>query len=387
MEAEPAAEAPAEPPAEPAAEPAAEAPAEPEAEPAPSAAPDSGSIPPPPPPPAPGLREQIGATRESAQRLIGAHIELGKAEFADIADELKRAAILIGIAVAAGIAAGLLLSVGLPLFIGEWIFGSIGWGLLHGLLFLLAIAIAGALLAVRVSSTRIGTSLLIGVLAGLIVGVVLWLNLTHRGWGVLGDGILPLAAEDVRPLATAMVALPVVAALLFGLLSFIQGLVSDDARDGLHPPDFGGRATAAAPAALYIGWLSAFAYSYSTARPMFDWTIVGVGIGAFIAAMVVLGIIGAWRPAYALVTGLSIGVALGVVLAPLSAIEFGGRIAAAIGVTVGLATWSAMMGVEVSRSGVDIEGLKERYIPRKTMDMTKETIEWARARMPLSRKS
>jgi hypothetical protein len=378
---EPSPAAPANPPAAPTPEPL------PPAEPAPPAA-ESGSAPPPPPPPhTPGLREQIGETRASAQRLIGAHVELGKAEFADIADELKRAAALIGIAVAAGIAAGLLLSVGLPLFIGEWIFGSMGWGLLHGLLFLLAIAIAGALLAVRVSSTRIGTGFLIGVIAGVVVAVALGLNLTHRGWGVLGDGLLPLAAADVRPLAMAMVALPVIAALLFGLLSFFQALVSDDARGELHPPAFGGRAAAAAPAALYIGWLSAFAFAYATARPMFDWTIFGVGVGAFIAAVVVLGAIGAWRPAYGLVTGLSIGAALGVVLAPLSAIEFGGRVAAAIGATVGLGLWSVMMGVEVARSGVDVEGLKKRYMPQKTIDMTKETIEWARARMPLSRRS
>ena len=97
--------------------------------------------------------------------------------------------------------------------------------------------------------------------------------------------------------------------------------------------------------------------------------------------------ISAWRPAYGLVTGLSIGAVLGVLLAPLSAIEFGGRVAAAIGVTVGLGLWSTMMGVEVARSGVDVEGLKKRYMPQKTIDMTKETIEWARARTPLSRKS
>jgi hypothetical protein len=31
--------------------------------------------------------------------------------------------------------------------------------------------------------------------------------------------------------------------------------------------------------------------------------------------------------------------------------------------------------------------MKARFYPQRTIDMTKETIEWARERMPLSRKS
>ena len=85
---------------------------------------------------APGLGEQLGATKGSAKRLLDAHVELAKAEFADIGDEIKRVAVFAGIAIGAAIFAGLLLGVGLPLFFGEWIFGSIGWGILLGLLLL-----------------------------------------------------------------------------------------------------------------------------------------------------------------------------------------------------------------------------------------------------------
>ena len=35
----------------------------------------------------------------------------------------------------------------------------------------------------------------------------------------------------------------------------------------------------------------------------------------------------------------------------------------------------------------DEESMKRRFVPQRTIDMTKETIEWARERMPLSRKS
>ena len=37
--------------------------------------------------------------------------------------------------------------------------------------------------------------------------------------------------------------------------------------------------------------------------------------------------------------------------------------------------------------GVDGEELMKRFVPQKTIDITKETIEWARERMPLMRRS
>ena len=46
-----------------------------------------------------------------------------------------------------------------------------------------------------------------------------------------------------------------------------------------------------------------------------------------------------------------------------------------------------MLAIEATRIEFDEESLKKRFMPQRTIDMTKETIEWARARMPLSRKS
>ncbi len=43
------------------------------------------------PEPAPGLGEQVSATREAARRLVEAHVELAKAEFAEIGESAKRA--------------------------------------------------------------------------------------------------------------------------------------------------------------------------------------------------------------------------------------------------------------------------------------------------------
>jgi hypothetical protein len=141
------------------------------------------------------------------------------------------------------------------------------------------------------------------------------------------------------------------------------------------------------PAALFVGWLAAFVYAYSTRIAWPDLGIFGVGLGGFVAAVVVLAIVGGWRPGRGLVSGLSLGAFLGVILAVLTAIGFGGRVGAAIGFAVGLATWSGMMGVEIMQRGVDGEELVKRFSPQKTIDITKETIEWVRARTPLSRRS
>ena len=45
-----------------------------------------------------------------------------------------------------------------------------------------------------------------------------------------------------------------------------------------------------------------------------------------------------------------------------------------------LAAWPVLMGLRVQRQGIDLEELKARFWPQVTIDTTKETIEWAKAR-------
>ena len=272
----------------------------------------------------------------------------------------------------------------MPLFLGEWIFGSIGWGLLHGLLFLVAIGVAATLLAMRIQGSRIVTSLLFGAIVGIVVGLVLGLRLTNRGWGLVGDSLLPLASPNDRPLAAALLVLPIVGAALFGLLGLVQAARSRGA--GEQGSAMGG-AVAGIPIALYVGWLAAFAYAYTLRVTWPDLTVAGVGVGGALVTIVVAAILGHWRVGRTLVTEVAIGTVLGVALGALSALAIGGRVGAAIGVVAGLLVWTAMMGLEVARTGIDGEALMKRFVPQKSMDMMKETIEWARARMPLSRRS
>jgi hypothetical protein len=269
------------------------------------------------PPDAPGLGEQIGSTRDSAKRLVGAHVELAKSEFADIADAAKRAAALVGIAIGAGIVAGLIVTVGLPLFLGEAIFGSMGWGILLGVLLLAALALAATVLALRPGvQASVGQPLLIGIVVGIVVGVVLGLNLTNRGWSTLADSIVPSIDPAYRPLLVAIVALAIVGAIL-GLIGAVMA---------------------------------------------------GAGGGGVIA-----GLIG--------------GAVAGIFIGLLTAFAPGRRVGAAIGVGVGLITWTALLGAGIARGGFDTEALKDRFWPARTIEATKETIEWARERMPLSRRS
>jgi hypothetical protein len=333
----------------------------------------------------PGLREQIGSTRDSAKRLFEAHLELARAEFEEIGGAIKRAAILGAVAVVALIVIGLLATVGTPLFLGEWIFGSIGWGLLHGLLLLAGIATIAGLAAIGTDLSRLGRSTGIALVIAIVIGVVLGLDLTNRAWSIVGDSLVPLVATESRPLVAALIVLPLVAGILIGLLMLVRELRSNDA-GSTDRATVGGRAAMALPAAVYAGWLANFAFAYSSGVAMPDWRIVAAALGGAFVTELILVVVGGWRPGTALVRGLSIGVVLGLVLAFLSALAVGGRVGAAIGLTAGLMAWPILMATDLAARGVDTEALKERFIPRRTIDMAKETIEWARERTPLTRR-
>ncbi|HEY2916957.1 MAG TPA: hypothetical protein VGI98_07060 [Candidatus Limnocylindrales bacterium] len=86
---------------------------------------------------------------------------------------------------------------------------------------------------------------------------------------------------------------------------------------------------------------------------------------------------------------LLIGVVVGVAVALGLAVGLGweSRLAAALGTLLALIVWPILAGVGVARRGIDGDALKAKFTPDATIDETKETIEWVRARLPLAPKS
>ncbi len=264
------------------------------------------------PRPPKGLRDQLGTTREAILRMARAHVALGRAEADAIKGEVARAAALAGVAIALLILLAFLLPIGTILFAGEWIFGSIGWGLLHGTELILAVVILLALIVVRVRGLAV--DLLVAILIGIVIAVLLGPSLPNQAWRQIGDAA-NLGDPAWRPLLTGVL---VVAA-----------------------------------AGAILGFLA------------------GVAVGSVAAV----------------IAGTIVGLLLGAPVGAFSAISFGWRAGVAVGVAVGLASWPVLMGARVARQGIDGEALKARFWPQATIDTTKETIEWAKARIPFGPRS
>src|SRR4029079_3134701 len=98
----------------------------------------------------PRLADQLKATRDAGIGPVMAHVDLAKAEAGQIAGEVGRVAALGALAVALVIFAVFLVVIGLSLGIGEWVLGSMGWGVVHGVELFLAVAMAAILLAVGI---------------------------------------------------------------------------------------------------------------------------------------------------------------------------------------------------------------------------------------------
>ena len=266
----------------------------------------------------PGLRAQIGATVGAGRRLLQAHIDLAKAEMSEIAGSVGRMVGLFAGAFALVLFAGLLIAIGGILFLGEWLFGSIGWGVLLGTVLLIDLAVVAVLLALDVSSKRIGMAFTIGALVGIAVGLVLGLDLTHRGWQALGEAVAPQFEPAQRTTNLAVGSLAVIGVLI-GLIVAAKGGV-------------GGRIA----------------------------TILGAAVA---------------------------GAMLGAVVGWLTSVTIPAQVGAAIGVFVALLTWPVMAALDLMRTGIDGEQIAKKFKPEQTIELTKETIEWVRARTPLVPKS
>ena len=165
-------------------------------------------------PPARGLRAQLLATKDAAVALGQAHLELAKTELGAIAGQIGRLAGLIGAAIALLLLAGLLLVVGTSLFLGEWLLGSIGWGVLEGFLALVALAISALLAAIGVEGGRLGRSFLVGLVVAIVLGIALGLEWPNQAYAAAGEAARLNIGEGDRPLVVGLLAGALVGVLI-----------------------------------------------------------------------------------------------------------------------------------------------------------------------------
>jgi hypothetical protein len=173
------------------------------------------------------MGESIGRARAAGVRLLNAHLSLLKAELAVTGREIG---LIIGLAIAALSLALLMIGLiytGTWLFLGEWLFGSLGWGVLHGTLFTVAIIVP---IGLNLAGGWMGAwarGFLIGLAVTVVLSLVFGANLVRDVAVAGGDQLAPSLGLEPALLPT-LVGL-VAGALIVGLAMFIVGLRMGDA--------------------------------------------------------------------------------------------------------------------------------------------------------------
>lgn len=171
----------------------------------------------------PGLREQLSITIETGRRMVDAHVALAKAELEPIIDNVKAVAIQASLAIGAGLFAALLLAIGLPLFFGEWLFGSMGWGILHGLLGAIAVIAACVSLILVADARSIGLDAFLALVVGVLLSIVFGLSLTNQGWQALTDQLNLGLPVEWRLIGVAAGVSAIVGAILGAIVGAWRG--------------------------------------------------------------------------------------------------------------------------------------------------------------------
>ncbi|MGH2466831.1 MAG: hypothetical protein ACRDGL_03765 [Candidatus Limnocylindrales bacterium] len=167
----------------------------------------------------PGLRAQARRTGTAARTLAAAHLALLKAELGEISGQLKILAALAGMAFAAAVFLGFLVLIGGALFLGEWLFGSLGWGVLDGLLLSLGLIVALVLAILGVTGRLLGTSFAWAVVLGVVVAVVLGSQAIRQGAGQAATSLRLGLDPGWAPAVVAIV----VGAVVLGLIGLLLG--------------------------------------------------------------------------------------------------------------------------------------------------------------------
>ena len=235
-----------------------------------------------------------------------------------------------------------------------------------GLVLVAAAAVLGAL-----GTGRIGRSLVLAFLAGTVVAILFGTNAPN----LLYRWVAEQFGAGVDPGLIAFAAGAGVGAVVFGLIGVVIG-----ARGGSASGAFGGLFGGALIGAVLGsagGGIWRLAENEGSRPMVVGLLLIGgiVGLAGLVLGARSNGLIGA-------VSGLVVGFVLGGALGAFTAITFTWHVAIAIGIALFLGLAPALMGAAVASEGIDTEALKARFYPQATIDTTKETIEWAKARIP-----
>ncbi len=224
-----------------------------------------------------GFREQLWATVDAAQRLVAAHIELARAELEEILAEIGRVAALIGAAVAMAIFAIILVTVGSSLFVGEWLFGSMGWGILLFTELAAAIALVSVLIALDLPAGHLGRGLLVSTVVGVIVALLAGFYVFNRLWEAIGVAVAPGLDPATRPLVVGTV----VGAVLGAVVGVLGGTQTGGGRSA-------GQVIGSAITCFILGGLAGAALGAFSAIT-FAWNVaVALGIAVLLGTWIAL---------------------------------------------------------------------------------------------------
>lgn len=222
-----------------------------------------------------GIFGQLGRTRGALLGLGRAHIALLRAEIGEIVRQIKGIAALAAVLLVFALMTNVLLYVGGFLFLGEWLFGSIGWGLAHGVLFGIGLIVVLTLAILGAPARRAFVALGLAVLAMIGLALLAGLNIGYDTAAYLAT---QLASPFNSPGVVALLGGGLVGSLLLMVLLLFAGGIGG-ALAGL----FGGLFLGA-----LIGWLLAGApWTWPPAAGF------GIAIGLLLWPMLAAAL--AWR--------------------------------------------------------------------------------------------
>lgn len=170
------------------------------------------------------MGEAIGGVRAAFMRMLTAHLALLRAELAVAGKELGLIVALGAAALFVAILMAILLYVGAFLFLGEFLFGSMGWGIIHGTLLAIAVIGYAAVNLAGGDPWRYGWGLAIGVATTIVLALLLLTNVGNESgewfkrWLVDGFETERLPFGDEWLVLLSGLAIGAIAGLVAGLL-------------------------------------------------------------------------------------------------------------------------------------------------------------------------